>query len=74
MHLVEQGEAWGRWHMHDLMRDYSVDLMSDEEGTEAFVRLFTYLTARLRESVSHFHEVGDDALSSGPTACPPRSG
>ncbi|MEU5008314.1 ATP-binding protein [Streptomyces albidoflavus] len=48
MHLVEQVEAWGRWHMHDLMRDYSVDLMSDEEGTEAFVRLFTYLTARLR--------------------------
>ncbi|MCM3821626.1 tetratricopeptide repeat protein [Streptomyces sp. DR3-1] len=66
MHLVEQGEAWGRWHMHDLMRDYSVDLMSDEEGTEAFVRLFTYLTARLRESVSHFHEVGDDAPEQWP--------
>lgn len=42
-HLIEQGSAWGRWRLHDLVRLYALEAVADFPGQEdAVLRLFEH--------------------------------
>ncbi|MFI1923438.1 ATP-binding protein [Streptomyces sp. NPDC020377] len=50
-HLVEQGTAWGRWRLHDLLRLYALERIEGFAGQgDALVRLLDYYLEHSREA------------------------
>ncbi|MFD6278762.1 ATP-binding protein [Streptomyces sp. NPDC060209] len=50
-HLVEEGNTWGRWRLHDLVRLYALEAVADLAGQgEAVARLYEFYLDRSREA------------------------
>ncbi|MFJ6786722.1 ATP-binding protein [Streptomyces angustmyceticus] len=52
-HLVEQGSAWGRWRLHDLVRHYALEKVEEFPGQEsALIRLLDHYLEYSREGAA----------------------
>ncbi|MGW7564685.1 ATP-binding protein [Streptomyces tendae] len=50
-HLVEQGNLWGRWRLHDLVRLYALEAVAELPGQEeGVIRLFDFYLQYSREA------------------------
>lgn len=74
-HLIERGEVYGRWRMHDLIRQYATSLQdqhADSDGRdEALTRLLEFYLATTRAAAAHLDPTIADPASppSRPVTC-----
>ncbi|WP_189266573.1 tetratricopeptide repeat protein [Streptomyces fuscichromogenes] len=61
-HLVETGLRPGRWRMHDLVREYGSELISEAEREEAEGRILDYYDRCMCEAVSYVRPLPTDAI------------
>ncbi|WP_128643418.1 ATP-binding protein [Streptomyces sp. SS] len=55
-HLVEPGQSWGRWRMHDLVRIYAKERVENAEEKEAALqRLFDFYLDHSKNAAAAIH-------------------